>query len=364
MYEKKVLILVNHEIVIYNFRKEFILRLLKRGIKVYISSPNGKKIKELELLGCIHVDTEIDRRGVNPIKDFKLLVHYWEIFKKIKPDIVFSYTIKPNVYGGLVTRFFKIPFVPTVTGLGSAIKNKSIIQKIVNNLYRTSFKKAQRIFFQNKENLNYFKNYKIVSANQDELVAGSGVNLASFKYQSYPKKEKTTNLIFIGRLMKDKGVIELFKAAKYFKNSAQKINFHILGFFEDDLEETVQKLNNDGIINYHGQQSDIRPLLKESHAIVHPSYHEGLSNVLLEAAASGRPIIASDIPGCRETFEEGVTGFGFEAKSTESLIRAIENFLQLSHEAKEKMGILGREKIEREYDRKRVVDAYLNEINV
>lgn len=359
----KVLILINNDIGLYKFRKELIEELLKKN-EVYISLPKGPFVDELVNMGCIFIDTHINRRGTNPITDFKLIMKYRKILKEVDPDIIFSYTIKPNVYGGLMARIYKIPYVATITGLGSAVKNNNILQKIVVNLYKVSLQKAQRIFFQNKENLNFFKKNKIVAKNQAELVAGSGVNLKHFKYQNYPKFVDEINLLYVGRLMKEKGILELFEAAKYFNKSSININFHIVGFFEDDLEKTVKKLNDEEVIIYHGQQSDTRPYIERAHAIIHPSYHEGLSNVLLEAAASGRPILASDIPGCRETFDEGITGFGFEPKSSKNLIRTIEKFIKLPHKKKKEMGILGRQKTEAEFDRKNVVDAYINEINV
>lgn len=360
---KKVLILVNHEIVIYNFRKEFVLELLKEGHEVSLSSPSGDKIKELTRLGCVHIETEIDRRGLNPLKDLKLLSDYLKMIRDIEPDIIYSYTIKPNVYGGLVARAMNIPFVATITGLGSAIQNDNFLKKVIMNLYKTSFKKAQTIFFQNTVNMDFFRKNSIVTKNQMKLVAGSGVNLNHFRYQKYPYNNDEINFIYIGRLMKEKGTYELLEAAEYFKGKTKNIKFHILGFFEEELEEKVNKLIEKNVIIYHGQQSDIRPFIDESHAIIHPSYHEGLSNVLLEAAASGRPILASDIPGCRETFDEGITGFGFEPKSTESLIKTIEKFIDLPYEQKEQMGILGRKKIEKEFNREKVVDTYILEID-
>lgn len=360
---KEVLILVNHEIVIYNFRKELILSLLEKDYTVYISSPNGEKIKELESLGCIHIETAIDRRGVNPIKDLSLLMHYQRIFKEINPDIILSYTIKPNIYGGLIARLFGIPFMATITGLGSALLKEGILQKIIISLYKVSFRKVQRVFFQNSENLDFFMEHQILSREKTKLVAGSGVNLEEFSYQSYPGTEGGINFVYIGRIMEEKGVIELFEAARYFKKKEANVHFHVLGFLEDDLKEKLQKLVEEHIIIYHGQQSDIRPFLKQAHAIIHPSYHEGLSNVLLEAAASGRPILASDIPGCRETFEEGVTGLSFEAKSRESLIKTINQFIALPNSKKKRMGLRGRQKIEEDFDRQSVVEAYLDEIN-
>lgn len=360
---KKILILINNDIGLYKFRKEFIKDLLLEH-EVSISLPDGPFVKELVNMGCKFVDTEINRRGINPITDIKLIMKYQEILKRIKPDIIYTYTIKPNIYGGLLARINNIPYITTITGLGSSIQESKILQKIIVNLYKVSIKKAQRVFFQNIENFIFFQSNQIISKENTELVSGSGVNLNHFSYQTYPTQTTEINLIFIGRLMKEKGILELFKAAEYFKNKEQKIIFHILGFMEDNLDENLNKLIEEETLVYHGQQSDIRPFLKKSHAIIHPSYHEGMSNVLLEAAASGRPILASNIPGCREAFDEGVTGFGFESKSTENLIEAIEKFIQLPHEEKEKMGILGRQKMENEFDRQQVVDAYIKELNV
>lgn len=357
----RVLILINNDAGLYKFRKELLEELLK-DYEVYISLPKGPFINDLVKLGCIFIETEINRRGTNPITDIKLIMQYRKILKDVKPDIIYSYTIKPNIYGGLLARAMKIPFVGTVTGLGSSIKSNHLLKNVVINLYKMSFKKSQRIFFQNIENLNFFQSNNIINDNQIKIVPGSGVNLKDYQYQEYPKDLNYSNFIFIGRLMKEKGILELFETAKYFKEKSIKINFHILGFLEEDLEKVLNELEKKDIVIYHGQQFDVSSFISESHAIIHPSYHEGLSNVLLEAAASGRPILASDIPGCRETFDEGITGFGFEPKSTDSLIKTIKKFIELPYEQKELMGILGREKIEREFNREKVVDAYIKEI--
>lgn len=359
---KKVLILVNHEITIYNFRKEFVLELLENNYEVYISSPKGKKIDCFVSLGCIHIETEVNRHGINPKEELKLLHQYWQIMKEIKPDVVYSYTIKPNIYGGIATRRLDIPFVSTITGLGSGFMNGSISRFIFTTLYKISFRKAQKVFIQNTHNLNLLIENKVISQEQAELIPGSGVNLTQFKYHSYPETEEELNFVYVGRLMKEKGILELFEAAKYFKRHYKNINFHVLGFLDDDLEQTLNQLIDDKLIIYHGQQADIRPFIEKSHGIIHPSYHEGLSNVLLEAAAMGRPILASDIPGCRETFDEGVTGLGFKPQSTQSLIDTIKSFIELPYEVKKAMGIKGRKKIKDEFNRQIVVDKYIKEI--
>lgn len=358
----KILILINNDVGLYKFRKEFLEELLKKH-EVFISSPRGPFTQKVINMGCHFIETDINRRGTNPFADIKLMLRYHKIVQKINPDLIYTYTIKPNVYGGLIAMISKTPYIATITGLGTAVQKNGWLQKFVTNLYKVSLKKASRVFFQNSDNLKFFQENKIIKDNQIRLVPGSGVNLTHYQYQKYPIDSQKINFLFVGRLMVEKGINELFEAAEYFKNKESKISFHILGFMEDNLDGRLKELITNGTIIYHGQQSDIRPFLKDAHAIIHPSYHEGLSNVLLEAAASGRPILASDIPGCQETFDEGSTGYGFSPKSTESLINVIEKFINLPHDQKEQMGLLGRKKIEKEFDRDQVVQSYINEVN-
>ena len=358
----KILILINNDVGLYKFRKEFLEELLK-NYEVFISSPRGPFTQKVINMGCHFIETDINRRGTNPFADIKLMLRYHKIVQKINPDLIYTYTIKPNVYGGLIAMISKTPYIATITGLGTAVQKNGWLQKFVTNLYKVSLKKASRVFFQNSDNLKFFQENKIIKDNQIRLVPGSGVNLTHYQYQKYPIDSQKINFLFVGRLMVEKGINELFEAAEYFKNKESKISFHILGFMEDNLDGRLKELITNGTIIYHGQQSDIRPFLKDAHAIIHPSYHEGLSNVLLEAAASGRPILASDIPGCQETFDEGSTGYGFSPKSTESLINVIEKFINLPHDQKEQMGVLGRKKIEKEFDRDQVVQSYINEVN-
>lgn len=358
----KILILANNDIGLYKFRKELIVELLKEN-DVYISLPDGPYVQDLITLGCKFIDTEINRRGTNPIDDFKLLLKYRSIIGNVRPDTVLTYTIKPNIYGGIVCGLLKIPYIANVTGLGSAINNGKSLRTIILKLYKAGLHNAKKIFFQNNYNMNYFIENKVIHSNKTELIPGSGINLDTYQYLDYPTTDTEINLVYIGRLMKEKGILELFEAAKYFKGSSKSINFHLIGFLDDsDIEVELNELIDKNIIIFHGQQSDVRPFVEQAHAIIHPSYHEGLSNVLLEAAATGRPILASDIPGCRETFDEKVTGLGFKSKSSKSLINTIMGFIKLPYEVKKKMGLNGRDKIEKEFDRQIVVDAYIKEI--
>lgn len=358
---KKILILSNHHTYTYNFRKEIIERLISEKYEVYIVLPYGEKVELLKEMGCNYINLPLDRRGMNPITDFKLLMGYYKIMNKIKPDAILSYTIKPNIYGGLISRIKKIPFFPNITGLGSAVESKSLIQKFIIQLYKYAFRKAACIFFQNEENKEFFIK-KIFKPINYRIIPGSGVNVDYFSELPYPPEEKT-NFIFISRIMKEKGIDQYLEAAKYIKNKYSQTYFHILGFCEEAYEEELSDLQKKGIIQYHGMQNDIRDFLKISHCTIHPTYYpEGISNVLLESSACGRPVITTDRSGCREVVTEGVNGYIVEERNTDELIDKIEMFLMLDNSAKKQMGLAGRKKIVEEFNRQIVVDTYCTEI--
>lgn len=356
----KIVLLSNHHVYTYNFRKEIIQALLNEGHDVHLVLPYGEKVDNLIEMGCTFTNISLDRHGTNVFEEIKLLRSYYNIIKKENPDCIISYTIKPNIYGGIVSKYLKIPFIPNVTGLGSALENPGVLQKLSIQLYKYSFSSIESLFFQNTKNKQFFIDNNITSA-KHKILPGSGINLEQFNVLKYPEST-TINFIFISRIMKDKGIDHYLEAAKYIKNKYSNVNFHICGFSEEDYENTLEKLHNDGTIVYHGMVDDVTDILQYMDCIVHPSYHEGMSNVLLEAAASGRPIIASDIPGCRETFDEGISGFSFPKKDTQGLIDSIEKIIDLDNKKREQMGLAGREKMEKEFDRQIVVEKYINEI--
>lgn len=358
----KVLVLSNFGMGLFKFRKELLQELTKQGHKVFVSLPNDGYVPLLESLGCEYIESNVDRRGTNPIADIKLLSSYLKIINKIKPDIVLTYTIKPNVYGGIACRITKTPYLPNITGLGTAVENEGLMQKITLNLYKIALKNAECTFFQNEPNRQFFIDRGIIK-NKSKVIPGSGVNLEQHPYEEYPSDKENIRLLFIGRIMKAKGIGELLEAARQIKVSYKNVEFHLVGFCEEGYSEELRELNESGIIHYHGQQDDVHKYIKDSHATILPSYHEGTSNVLLESASTGRPILASNVTGCKETFDAGVSGIGFEVKSVKALISAIQQFLDLPHENKKQMGIAGRKKMELEYDRKIVINAYLEQIS-
>ncbi|HFJ9299290.1 TPA: glycosyltransferase family 4 protein [Bacillus paranthracis] len=357
---KRVLILANNDVGLYKFRKELIQELVKK-YEVYVSLPDGGFIPQLKEIGCKFIDTSISRRGTNPITDFKLLMNYKRIIKEVKPDVVLTYTIKPNIYGGLACKMSGVPYIANITGLGTAVENGGLLQKITLFLYRSALKKARCVFFQNKENQEFFIKEKIIKGD-NRLIPGSGVNLDYYMVLDYPSDE-VVNFLFIARVMKEKGIENYLDAAEYIKKKYPKTAFHILGFCEQDYENKLREMQDRGIIQYHGMQSDVREFHKFSHCTIHPTYYpEGMSNVLLETAACGRPIITTNRSGCREIIDNGLNGYIVEQQNSKDLIEKIESFLNLNYEDKEKMGISGRVKVEKEFSREIIVDSYVEKI--
>jgi galacturonosyltransferase len=357
----KVLVLSNFGMGLYNFRKELLQALMSLGHEVIVSLPNDKYIPLLESLGCKYIESEVDRRGTNPIADLKLLTSYIKIIRNTHPDIVLTYTIKPNVYGGIACRMTKTPYLPNITGLGTALENEGLMQRITLVLYKVGLRNAKCIFFQNESNRQFFIDRGIIKT-ESKIIPGSGVNLQQHLFEEYPDDTDRIRFLYIGRIMESKGMDELLLAAKQIRNSNANVEFHIVGFCEEGYHEKLEELNNSGVIYYHGQQDDIHNYIKNSHATILPSYYEGISNVLLESASTGRPILASNVTGCKETFDEGVSGIGFKVKSAKALVDSIQRFIELPNERKKQMGIAGRRKMEQEFDRKLVINAYLEQI--
>lgn len=352
----KVLILINSSGGLYDFRNEFVQALTAEH-EVYVSMPDDVKEKELKAEGCRIIKTAINRRGINPMEDFKLFRTYCRLMRKLKPDLVITYTIKPNVYGGLAAGLKRIPYMATITGLGGAFDRTGIFLKLIITLYRMGLKKAACVFFQNEENRQIFQRMGI-TARKTRMVMGSGVNLTRHHYEAYPEGEET-HFLFVGRVMKERGILEYLEAAKALHSD--RVFFDIMGYCDEDYQDMLNELEEQKIIHQIGFHTEVHPYLAAG-AIVVASFHEGMSNALIEGAATGRPVIASNISGCLEAFEEGRTGFGFTPGNSQELILAMEKFLALPAWERAEMGRRGREKMEREFDRKLVTGEYMDEV--
>lgn len=358
-----IMIIGTNMMNIYNHRLELIKKLLSLHHCVSVVAPKGGEEKALIDIGVNFIDTPVDNRGTNIKNDLKLLKSLITIIKREKPDVVLTFYTKTNLYGGIACRITGTPYIENITGLGSAVSNGGLISKMMVWLYKQAVKDSSIVFFQNTQNQLFFKE-KNIKTKKSHLLPGSGVSLGRYVPLEYPKS-KNIEFLFISRVIKEKGINEYLEAAEIIKQKYPQTIFHVIGPSEDMYIPILENYQNRGIIEYHGKLFDITPLLKKSHCTVFPSYYaEGMANVLLESAASARPLITTKLPGCGETVDDTETGFIVKPKDTKDLIAKLEKFILLSHEEKKNMGLKGRRKMEREFDRNTVIDEYLKEINL
>ncbi|MCI5512048.1 MAG: glycosyltransferase family 4 protein [Oliverpabstia sp.] len=351
--KEKVLIITNHSYMLWRFRKELITALMEDH-QVVLSMPFVGHEDDFREMGVKCIETKIDRRGINPRTDLHLMASYDRILRQEKPDMVITYSIKPNIYAGILCMFRNIPYYANVQGLGTAFQKKGLSQ-FVALLYKVAFFKVNKVFFENKRNAEEFSRRHIISGKKQKVLHGAGINLEHYGYEPYPSHE-TIHFLYLGRIMKEKGMDELLSAVNRLRQEGENFVLDIVGFFEDAYEKQISELEQEKIAVFYGFQENPKPYYAVSDCVVLPSYHEGMSNVLLEAAATGRPLITTNIPGCREVVEQGKTGILVQAKSSESLYKGMKKFLHLPHKKREVMGKLGREKMEKEFRKEEVVE--------
>lgn len=360
----KVLFLANHFSTLYQFRKELIGILTSRGDDVYLSLPYSEDITYFTNLGCYFIDTKVDRRGFNPIADLKLISAYKKIIKEIAPDVIFSFTIKPNIYGALGNRRTGIHQICNITGTGATFLKPGLLSSICKFLYKISIPKAYKTFFQNRRDRDFFLANKMVGKDF-EVLPGSGCNLETHPYLPLPKGEDI-NFIFIGRVMKLKGIDEYLECAKVVKGKYPNANFLIAGWNEqEEYMRKVEEAEKAGYVKYLGYRKDIDKIIETCHCTVLCSHGgEGMPNVILESAAMGRICITTNTNGAEDAVDDGITGYIYPKGEADALIERVINVINLSDEEKAKMGKAGREKMEREFDRKIVTNKYLKEIEL
>lgn len=358
----KILILSNSIAGMLHFRIELMRELTRRDHQVYLDAPYDYSVESLNEFGVNTIECKVlEKHGRNPFKDLKILAHYSNIIERIKPNIVLTYTIKPNIYGGFVSFLKGIPFLANITGLGDAIESKTLFSSCLLRAYLFVLTRASVIFFQNKSNMHLFTS-RGLEVNKCILLPGSGVNLERYQLTPYPSDDDGFVFLTAGRMVRDKGIDELLETAALIHERGVPCRFVLVGPADELYRDILSEHDSKGIIEYASFQEDIRPWIRDCHALIQPSYHEGMSNICLEAAAMGRPLIATLIPGCQETFIDGVTGMGFAVKNSDALINSIERFVSMPWEQRRSMGFLGHEKVSREFDRKLVVDRYIDAI--
>lgn len=372
-----VALLTNNDDDVYCFRFELIEAILNAGYRMLISCPDGPKFEVMETLGLkknetfIYDNPPIDRRGTSVVNDGKLIMHYRKLFKNYNPLVVLTYTAKPNVYASLVAHRLHIPVINNVTGLGSVVNEVGIKKSVIMSLFKIAYRGSTCIMFQNSTNMKLAKKLGWVMGDY-KLIPGSGVALDRYPVQEYPNGGNGVDgdpIIFnyIGRILHDKGVDDYIEAAKRIKQKYPKTEFNMIGFIEpseNHYEKDLKELGQQNVVIYRGSQKDVKPWIKRAHAIIHPStYGEGMSNVLLENASSGRLIITTDNPGCQETVNDGISGFIYHGGDVDALVKKIETVVaKMTNNNRKKMGIEGRKKVENEFSREIVIKAYLDEI--
>lgn len=363
----KILIIANNATGLYRFRGMLIKELIERGNDVEAILPVANDVneqeveKKLEMMGCSLKKVFMDCRGINPFKDIKLLLMYHKLIKKMVPDLVITYTIKPNIYGGCVCRMLRIPYVANITGLGTAVQEKSKIRTLVLQLYKIALKRAKVVFFENSQNRDDLVNMKVVDKKYTYVLNGAGVDLEYFSYADYPDGEEI-KFLYIGRVMQEKGIDELFDSMHRLLEKNVKCSLHIVGGLEEKYAEKIEMYIQEGWLHYYGFQNDVRNYITGAHCFVLPSWHEGMANANLECAAMGRPVITSNIAGCREAVIEEISGMLCDKKDSEHLYQTMKRFAALSYETRKKMGMMGREHMVQVFDKKKVVNDTINKI--
>lgn len=368
---KKILILSNIVWTISNFRQYLIQDLINNGFKVYCVADKDEfetdSIQQIEKLGAIFIPIKTNRKGVNPFSETLYFMRLFFIFKRIAPDAILSYTIKPNIFGSLAARLLNIPQIATINGLGSGILGGSIIAKISFFLYNVALKYPKKIFFQNTDDRDYFLKNKIIQKTKAAYVPGSGINPDDFHPSPRQGDNQKTIFLLVARLLADKGVYEYIEAAKEILQKQISCEFLLAGPFDEEnptaiQPEEVMQWENENIIRYLGKTNNIEDFFILTDVVVLPSYREGLSRLLLEAACCQKPIITTNVPGCKELVNENVNGFLCDAMNTISLINAIEKMLSISLAERNTFGINSRKMVIEYFGKDRVNDLYLNTI--
>jgi glycosyltransferase involved in cell wall biosynthesis len=351
---------------IVNFRAGLIRALEAAGYKPVVVAPkDGVDRRCVDDLGVEWVDLRISRSGLNPLAELRLLWRYRQLLRRIRPVALLSFTIKPNIYGSLAAASLKIPAFPNVSGLGTAFIRDGALQRLVSELYRLAFRRVRTVFFQNPDDRDLFVGLKIVSAKKTKVLPGSGIDLDRFAPAPLPPGPAI--FLLISRLLGDKGVREYVEAARQVRLSLPDVRFQLLGPIDTGnrtgiSQKEVDVWVSEGVIEYLGSTEDVRSYIAAASVIVLTSYREGLPRSLLEGAAMGRPLVATEVPGCREVIENGQNGYLCAARDSNALAKAMTKMASLSSGQREVMGAASRCKVQERFSEHVVIRAYLDEL--
>lgn len=365
---KTVAIVINTSWNIYNFRLGFLKSLQKDGYRIVTIAPHDDYSEKLEALGFEYHNININNMGSNPFEDIKLAWDFYKIYKKVKPNILLHYTIKPNIYGTIAAWLAGVPVISNVSGLGTVFLNNNLSSKIARLLYKIALRIPSKVFFQNEDDRTLFIDSKLVDEDKTDVLPGSGIDTVKFSPIEDMKRSSSFSFLFIARLVRDKGLVEYVDAVRILKVKYPLVKFVVLGAFYPGnptaiTQEEMTKWEQEGIVMYLGTSDDVPSVIAQADCIVLPSYREGLSRVLLEAASMARPIVTTDVSGCREVVDDGINGFLCKVKDAEDLARQMEKMLQLDQIQRIQMGEKGRDKVIKEFDEAIVIRSYKTEIS-
>jgi len=367
----KIILSINTSWNIYNFRGGLVRALQRAGYEVVAVAPCDDYSRRLvDELGCRYVPLPMDNKGTSPAKDLILFWRFYRILRRERPVAFLGYTIKPNVYGSLAAHALGIPVINNISGLGTAFIKDGLLTRIVKRLYRLALLRSARVFFQNEDDRSLFVRERLVQHDQTDVLPGAGIDLEKFcpRENTDVATHQSPCFLLVARLLWDKGVGEFIEAARLVKQQNPQVKFQLLGFLDVQNKTAVDRKRVDGwvaqgLIDYLGVTDDVRPFIAAADCVVLPSYREGTPRTLLEAAAMGKPLIATDVPGCREVVEHGVNGLLCKVRDGKDLSRRMLEFIELHSGERQKMSIASRTKVEKEFDEKIVVERYLDALS-
>ena len=369
--KRNIGIVVNSSWNIINFRLRLMDKLRERGHRIIVICPADQGIEPDALNADEVFELKwLTRNGLNPLIDTMLCMELIHAMRRHKIDILLNYTIKPALYGSLAARLLGKSVINTITGLGSVFVSNSPLKALVVHMYRLMISERHKVFFQNKDDRNLFLNLGIVSEANSEVVPGSGIDIVQFPFVKMPNRNGSLVVVFVGRILRDKGVNELFEAACLLRDRGfhqEHMEIHVVGDIDpnnpasltkEELEVQIEKSK----VIYHGRMDFVVDIIATSHAVILPSYREGLPRVMLEAMSVGRPIITTDVPGCRDVVEHGINGLMIPPRNSQALADALEELHSLPLESLQRMGSSGRTMVEERFKDDIVNDRYVTVI--
>ncbi len=361
---KRIVMVTNTSWSMIKFRLGVMKRLVQEGYEVIVIAPRDKHSDDFQALGCHYIELKMDNKGRNMLNDLRLIYKLQKVYKKLNPDLIFHFTIKPNIYGSLAAKLAGKKSIAVVTGLGYTFIHDNLTAKIAKFLYKHSLKYAQKVWFINIEDKNKFILGELVAEEKMDLLPSEGINLEKFSPIKIKRTDNIFRFILIARLLWDKGVGEYVKAAKVLKSRYKNVEFQLLGFIDAQnpkaiSQEQVDFWVDEGYINYLGATDDVRTFIAKADCVVLPSYREGVSMILMESAAMQKPIIATNVPGCRDLVNNNITGYLCKMQDYHDLVEKMDKLLHLKEKDRKKMGIEARKLMKAEYDEKFVIDKYL-----